>query len=74
MTEAAMGKEYEDGEIIVRQGDTADCMFVIQEGEVEVLAGEPGDETRLRIAHEGEFLGEMAIFEHDVRSATVKAG
>jgi CRP/FNR family transcriptional regulator len=49
-------------------------MFVIQEGEVEVIiAGEDSREIRLGVRREGEFFGEMAIFDRDVRSATVRA-
>ena len=69
-----LGKQYSDGELIVRQGDVGDCMFVIQEGEVEVLiVGDEGKEIRLGVRGEGEFFGEMAIFDRDVRSATVRA-
>ena len=73
MDQGALGREYEDGEIIVREGDAGDSMFVIQEGQVEVLTEKDGQETRLRIAGEGEFLGEMAIFERIDRSATLRA-
>ena len=49
-------------------------MFVIQEGQVEVLIeGEEEQEIRLGVRQEGEFFGEMAIFDRDVRSATVRA-
>ena len=73
MDQGALGREYEDGEIIVRQGEAGDSMFVIQEGQVEVLKESDGRETRLRIAGEGEFMGEMAIFERVDRSATLRA-
>lgn len=73
MDQGALGRDYEDGEIIVRQGDEGDSMFVIQEGRVEVLKETDGHETRLRIAGEGEFMGEMAIFERVARSATLRA-
>ena len=73
MDQGALGREYEDGEIIVRQGDPGDNMFVIQDGQVEVLSEKDGRETRLRIAGEGEFMGEMAIFERVNRSATLRA-
>jgi CRP-like cAMP-binding protein len=39
---ATLGKEYADREIIVRQGDAGNCMYVVQEGEVEAF----GTETR----------------------------
>ena len=48
-------------------------MFVIQEGRVEVVQQVNGKEVQLGIRGEGEYVGEMAIFEHEVRSATVRA-
>jgi CRP-like cAMP-binding protein len=68
-----MGKLYRDGEILVRQGESGDCMYVIQEGLVEVFAEENGQEVGLRVCGSGEIIGEMAIFESEVRSATVRA-
>ena len=74
MAGGELGKVYKDGEVIICEGDEGKCMFVIQEGEVEVLiAGENDNEIRLGVRGEGEFFGEMAIFDRDVRSATVKA-
>lgn len=74
MTSGALGKVYKDGEEIICEGEDGNCMFVIQEGEVEVLIkGEEEQEIRLGVRQEGEFFGEMAIFDRDVRSATVRA-
>lgn len=73
MAKGELGRTYSDGEIITRQGDVGDCMFVIQEGQVEVLVEKGGVETPLRIASEGEFMGEMAIFDREERSATLRA-
>ena len=73
MSEGALGKVYQDGEIIVRQGDPGDSMFVIQAGQVQVLAERDGEETLLRVVQEGELLGEMAIFDQKPRSATLRA-
>ena len=74
MASGELGKVYHDGEVIICEGDEGNCMFVIQEGKVEVLiAGENDKEIRLGIRGEGEFFGEMAIFDRDVRSATVRA-
>jgi flavin-dependent dehydrogenase len=67
-----LGKVYKAGEIIVRQGDVGDCMYIIQSGKVEVIREHEGKETRLAELGEGEFFGEMALFEKDVRSATVR--
>ena len=73
MRTGELGKIYQDGEDIVRQGEIGDCMYVIQEGQVEVISENNGEEVRLAIRGAGEFFGEMAIFERTVRSATVRA-
>lgn len=73
MSHGALGKVYRDGEVIVRQGEAADGLFVIQEGRLEILSESEGKETRIRIAGQGELIGEMAVFERQVRSATVRA-
>jgi CRP-like cAMP-binding protein len=73
METGALGKLYHDGEAIVREGETGDCMYVVQAGQVEVLQGKENNEVRLAVLNEGDFFGEMAIFEREVRSATVRA-
>lgn len=73
MSEGALGKMYQDGEVIIHQGDVGECMFVIQEGQVEVLSEVDGRELRLAVRKEGDFFGEMSIFERESRSATVRA-
>jgi flavin-dependent dehydrogenase len=67
-----LGKVYQSGEIIVRQGEVGDCMYFIQTGKVEVIKESNGREVRLAELGPGEFFGEMALFEKDVRSATVR--
>jgi CRP-like cAMP-binding protein len=73
MDKGALGKMYQDGEIIIRQGEVGNCMYVIQEGKVEVLIERGGKEVQIAVREPGDFIGEMAIFERDVRSATVRA-
>jgi CRP-like cAMP-binding protein len=69
----ALGKVYLDGEVIVRQGEVGDSMYVIQEGQVEVVAEQDGNELRLNVLEAGQFFGEMAIVEREARVATVRA-
>ncbi len=68
-----LGRVYNDGEVIIRQGEAGDCMYEIQSGEVEVIQEKSGKEICLAVLGKGDFFGEMAIFEHEVRSATVRA-
>ena len=67
-----LGRVYRSGEIIIRQGEPGDCMYVIQSGKVEVIREVDGREVRLAELGEGDFFGEMALFDRDVRSATVR--
>ena len=69
-----LGTEYSNHEVIVSEGDKGDSMYVVQSGKVEVVqTGADGDEQQVRTLKAGEFFGEMAIFEDEVRSATVRA-
>lgn len=73
MNAGELGKTYEDGQVIVRQGEEGNCMYVIQSGKVEIIRTIDGVETQLAVRGEGDFFGEMAIFEREVRMATVRA-
>jgi len=73
METGALGKVYRDGEVIVRQGEAGDCMYVIQTGQVEAILEREGKEVRLAVLGEGNVFGEMALFEREARSATVRA-
>jgi len=68
----ALGKQYRDGEVIVRQGEPGRAMYVIQEGTVDIVVERDGREVLLRTAGAGEIVGEMAIVDQEVRSATVR--
>ena len=68
-----LGKTYMPGQKIVTQGEVGDCMFVIQEGKAQVLREENGAETVVDTMRAGDIFGDMAILEHTVRSATVRA-
>lgn len=73
MSTGTLGRTFEDGEIVVRQGEIGDSMFVIQDGRVGVYLERDGEEVLLAEPGAGEIIGEMAIFEQKPRSATVRA-
>jgi CRP-like cAMP-binding protein len=68
-----LGKIYRDGEQVVRQGETGGSMFVIQSGKVRVLKEANDQELPLAVLEAGDVFGEMAIFNNEVRTATVRA-
>jgi CRP/FNR family cyclic AMP-dependent transcriptional regulator len=72
MEAGALGKEYADQEVVCRQGERGDCMYVIQAGRAEVLREEDGAEVVVGELTTGDVFGEMAIFEREPRSATVR--
>lgn len=73
MSAGGLGKTYSAGQLVVKQGDAGECMFAIQSGQVEVVKEDNGGEVRVAILEQGDIFGEMAIFEREVRSATVRA-
>ncbi len=68
-----LGHLYQDGEIIIKQGTVGNCLYVIQQGKVDVVRESGKKEIILAELGEKEFFGEMALFEKDVRSCTVRA-
>ncbi len=74
MVTGVLGTLYRDGQPIVRQGSTGGSMYVVQGGRVEVVQqSDDGREQHLAYLEAGDFFGEMAVFENEVRSATVRA-
>ena len=73
MENGDLGKLYQSGETIVRQGEPGQCMYVIQSGQVVVVQEKAQSEVPLAVLNKGDFFGEMALFEREARSATVRA-
>lgn len=69
----ALGKIYQNGEVIICQGETGNSMYVIQDGYVEVVKEISGQDIQLAVLEKDDFFGEMALFEKEVRTATVRA-
>lgn len=57
------------GKYIFRKGEVAKVMFLIIEGDVDLMLGETVVET----AGEGSFIGEMALIDDEARSASARA-
>jgi CRP-like cAMP-binding protein len=73
MRNKKLGRVYKDGEIIIKQGEKGNCLYVIQQGKVEVIHETPDGDVKVAELGETEFFGEMGLFEEDVRSCTVRA-
>jgi CRP-like cAMP-binding protein len=62
-------RKFTPGEIIFREGDPGNELFVIARGRVEIQSGN----RLLETLGEGEIFGEMALIDDEPRSATVVA-
>ncbi len=68
-----LGKPFAGGEVIIREGELGDCMYVIQSGEVEIVKQCEGKEITIGIRRDGDFFGEGALFARQTRDASVRA-
>lgn len=68
-----LGKVFEDGEVIVLQGEVGEEMYVVQAGKVEVVLESGDNRERVAVLGPKDFFGEMALFDKEVRSATIRA-
>lgn len=66
---------FEAGAYLFREGDPGENLYVVREGELEiVLAPETPDEMLLRVVGPGEYVGEMGlIMEDGKRTASVRS-
>jgi CRP/FNR family transcriptional regulator, cyclic AMP receptor protein len=73
MEPGALGKEYGDSDVVCRQGERGDCMFIVQSGQLEVVHEENGNSVVVGQLKAGDVFGEMSIIDRKPRSATVRA-
>jgi len=60
---------YAAGDVIFRQGELGTEMFIIQEGEVDIVKHINGESHALSHLEKGDFFGEMAVLESVPRTA-----
>lgn len=64
---------FSRGEIVVRQGDHGSNLYVIEDGEVEVIEETGPRSQLLGVLGPGQHFGERAVFDGHARTATVRA-
>jgi len=74
IAELAQEQLFPANSIICHEDEPGDSLFIIVHGDVNVTKKtESGDQTVLAVRKDGEFVGEMAILESSMRSATLQA-
>jgi cAMP-dependent protein kinase regulator len=67
--------ELDEGQVLFRQGDRADALYVVVEGAVVPIAEDeahPGHPTRLAVLEAGAFFGEIGLVTNRPRTATIQ--
>jgi CRP/FNR family cyclic AMP-dependent transcriptional regulator len=64
------GRDFSAGEVLFREGERGEEMYVIQSGLVRVVKRVGGEYRSLATLGRGEFIGEMAILNGRPRTAT----
>jgi CRP/FNR family transcriptional regulator len=74
IAQLSVPRRFEPGEVVFREGDSSDTCYVVQEGHARAIR-EHGDGRTITLATfgPGDFFGELAMFEDELRSATVEA-
>ena len=63
---------FDNGQILFREGEDGDDMYIIQSGRVAIKKKVKDGDTTLAVLEKGDFFGEMAILERMPRSATAE--
>jgi CRP/FNR family transcriptional regulator len=70
----AVPRQFDPGEVVFREGDASDTCYIVREGHARAIH-EHGDGRTITLATfgPGDIFGELAMFEDELRSATVEA-
>ena len=72
IAELCKEKIIEPGKIIFQEGDIGDSLYIVDDGQVEILRNDPNGESKaIATINKGDFFGEMSLIDKDYRSATV---
>ncbi|MBV9496554.1 MAG: DUF1003 domain-containing protein [Acidobacteria bacterium] len=64
---------FNEGDVVFNQGDEGSSMFIIEEGAVEISYGEGHGKVMLAALFNGQYFGELSLFDGAPRSATATA-
>jgi CRP/FNR family transcriptional regulator, cyclic AMP receptor protein len=74
IADVAVPRSFEPGQAVFREGDASDTCYVVREGHARAIRTH-GDGRTITLANfgPGDIFGELAMFEDELRSATVEA-
>ena len=74
VAELTVPRRFDAGQVVFREGDASDTCYVVRSGHARAVRAHRGGRT-ITLAHfgPGDIFGELALFEDELRSATVEA-
>lgn len=66
-------KKLEKGQLLFREGDPSDAMYVVKKGRISITKTKGDSEIELASIGPGQMFGEMAFFDKKPRSANARA-
>jgi CRP-like cAMP-binding protein len=74
IAELAVPRTFEPGQVVFREGDSSDTCYIVLTGHARAVRSH-GDGRTITLARfgPGDIFGELAMFEDELRSATVEA-
>lgn len=68
-------KEYKPGDMVIKQGDDGDCLYVVDQGKLDCSKLFPGEkqEKWLKVYEPGESFGELSLLYNAPRAASIRA-
>jgi CRP/FNR family transcriptional regulator, cyclic AMP receptor protein len=74
IAQLAVPRDFEPGEVVFREGDSSDTCYVVSGGRARAIRSHRDGRTiTLATFGPGDIFGELALFEDELRSATVEA-
>ncbi len=74
LSERIEEQSIEPEQVLFYEGDKGDELYIVREGEIAITVKLPtGEDLEISTVTQGNFFGEMSIFEHAPRSATCYA-
>ena len=74
VAELTVPRRFDAGQVVFREGDASDTCYLVRSGHARAVRAHRGGRT-ITLAHfgPGDIFGELALFEDELRSATVEA-
>ena len=73
LAQAVVERRLSAGDILLREGEAGESLFLLAEGLLEVIKTFEGKATRVAVIEPGQVVGEMSLLTGERRSATVAA-